>query len=284
MTISSIPLAEAPRDPAEMVKCGRWNLRTWAEELGIITDEASKNAFLGRPIADQAQQVLDAIEAAESAGGKKKKGKKAAEPPVRTPVKSKAATPPEDEEEEDEEEVDEEEDEEEEDEEEEEEEEEAPPRKPTAGKSQKAAPPVKSPPPKTAAGKAPPARTPVAPATAKAPPGKTPVVAPSKSPVRTPVGGAAEATASNPGNALATMVGVKKQVEHLAEVVSSLTDTVTLMQEALKVTNRLELTNLCVALRLGSLHTSETNEDTLRNASEEIEGVMQIMDGLATGK
>jgi hypothetical protein len=289
MSVASIPLSEAPADPAEMAAFGRWNLRTWAEELGVIHDEASKNAFSRLNATEQAQAVAEARDAAASVSGGKK-AKKKEEPPTRTPVKKKpVAPPPEEEEEEEEEEEGEEEDDAEEGEEESEEEDDAPPpppRKPaTAAKAPpKAVAPAKAPPPNKT-----PVRTPAPATAAKAPPGRTPVAppkapaaAPAKAtPARTPVASAAPADeGGNPGKVLGVITELKKQVASLTETVQSQNDTLMLVQQALTVTNRLALTNMCVALRLGSLHTTESFEDTLRNSAEEIESVMGILDEL----
>lgn len=70
MTVTSLTVDTAPRNLEELVKAGRYNLRTVATQLNLMADEKSKQAFMSLGQEEQAKTVLAAL--LERDGGGKK--------------------------------------------------------------------------------------------------------------------------------------------------------------------------------------------------------------------
>lgn len=90
-TVSKASPASAPRDKEGLVRLGRFQLRALANELGLLTSEESKNAFMAMSVDEQAGAVLDALKLQDKGGGGSAPAAAApAEKPKRTPVSASA--------------------------------------------------------------------------------------------------------------------------------------------------------------------------------------------------
>jgi hypothetical protein len=69
MNTSALTIKNAPRDPNELAKIGRFNLRRIAEELGLFTDEASKARFMAGKNTDMAQALAVHLQQLDQNGG-----------------------------------------------------------------------------------------------------------------------------------------------------------------------------------------------------------------------
>lgn len=69
MSTSTFNPHNAPRDPNELAKVGRFKLRRLAEEMGMFTDEASKSRFMAGSNNEMAQSLAVHLQAMDSNGG-----------------------------------------------------------------------------------------------------------------------------------------------------------------------------------------------------------------------
>lgn len=68
-SLAKLTKENAPRNHTELAKIGRFQLRQLADELGLFTSEDVKMAYQVLDTKDQAQQVLDALNALDKGGG-----------------------------------------------------------------------------------------------------------------------------------------------------------------------------------------------------------------------
>lgn len=69
MSQSALTTQNAPRDPEELSKVGRFNLRYLAEQIGIFTDEASKGRFMNGSNKEMAQAIAMHLQAIDQGNG-----------------------------------------------------------------------------------------------------------------------------------------------------------------------------------------------------------------------
>jgi TolA-binding protein len=69
MSTSALTVQNAPRDPNELAKVGRFKLRRLAEELALFTDDASKGRFMAGSNQEMAQAIATHLTAMDQGNG-----------------------------------------------------------------------------------------------------------------------------------------------------------------------------------------------------------------------
>jgi hypothetical protein len=87
---TSVTIDTAPRDSAELAKCGRFNLRGLATALGVMNNEKERAEFMALTNEGMVAAILPMLADYDKAksGGAKAATNKPAAAPVRTPVTS----------------------------------------------------------------------------------------------------------------------------------------------------------------------------------------------------
>ena len=85
MTIAKVTPATAPRDHAQLIRLGRFQLRQLAQDVGLMSDEDRKSSFTAHTVDQQAQDVLTALIALDRGATISPAPVAAAAAPVETP-------------------------------------------------------------------------------------------------------------------------------------------------------------------------------------------------------